>query len=455
MKNVLVLDDEIDLAEAVATSLRDNGYSAQFCGSVDEAMEHFSKNKFDLIISDVKMPKKTGLEFYNSIKKDLKAQSTAFVLMTGYSEGISIQSAYDMGVDEFVSKPFDLEDLNLVVNLILKSDVQDYAEGEKFYKIPLTEFLLASVSDYNVYLKIGENYLCLAKKGQELLPERLQNYYKKGMQHIYLASLDFAKYVGMQVNLSEAVKTKPLEKLKKIKLFNHFCKTISESGLNQYMSDELYAKVFGSFENYSQITFENGDLFQLIQSLGNSHKDRSSKSVMVAFLAMAVFQTWKWNHPKHLSKIVMAALLCDVGLEEGAATHKPVTELTPEERRVYEKHPLQGYMQLSKIKNISEEVLYVVLQHHENDSGLGFPQKLAKSKTHPYSRVIHALFEFVEQVPNMQDANSIKTCLDNMLAFQKKLISVQVLKTLYIIFALEIPTELESVLLPTDTARVI
>lgn len=456
MKNVLVLDDEVDLAESVATSLQDNGYQTQYCTSVDEALKKMSLSQFDLIISDIKMPQKDGLEFFHIIKSDLKEKSTAFVLMTGHAEGISIQSAYDMGVDEFVSKPFDLEDLNLMVNLILKNNLKAYAGDDKFYKIGLTEFLLASVSDYDVYLKVNDNFLCLAKKGHELLPERLHNYYKKGMQYIYLSSSDFTRYIGMQVNLSEIVKIKPLDKVKKIKLFNHFSKTISESALNEFISDDLYGKVAGSFENYVQIALESTDLFVLINSLSNYDKDRSSKSVLVSFLALTVFQHWKWTHPKHLSKIAIAALLCDIGIESVCPTlNKRYIDMTPEEKTDYEKHPLQSYMQISRIRNIPEEILYVVLQHHENDAGLGFPQKLPKAKLHPYSRVVHTLYEFVDQVDQMSSRESVKNTLDKMLSFQKRLVSIQVLKTLYITFNIPVPEELISILLPTDTPRLI
>lgn len=454
MKNVLILDDEIDLAEAVAMSLRDSGYVTEQCSNVDQAISRMAKTRFDLIISDIKMPEKDGLHFFNQIKSDLKEKSTAFVFMTGHSEKVSIQAAYDMGVDEFVSKPFDMEDLNLVVNLILRNNLTSHSADEKFYKILLPEYLLSSVNDYDVFLKVEESYLCLARRGQELLPERLANYYKKGMKYIYLRSSDFAKYIGMQANLSDAIKHRPVEKIKKIKLFNHFCKTISDSALNQHIDDELYSKVFSSFENYSQISIENHELFNLMNSLNTFDKERSSQAVIVSFLAIAVFHSWKWTHPKHLSKISLAALLCDVGLEGACkGPNRDHGDMTAEELKAYEKHPLQSYMELSKIKAIPEEVLYVVLQHHENDSGLGFPQKISKLKLHSYSRVIHALVQFVEQVDKINCRQSIKECLDLMLSFQRKLISIQVLKTLYILFDIPVPTDIANVLLPTDTTR--
>jgi response regulator RpfG family c-di-GMP phosphodiesterase len=371
--------------------------------------------------------------------------------MTGHSEEISMQTAYDMGVDEFINKPFDMQDMNLVVGLILKDfSKTTYGDGEKFYKVPLTEFILASVNDYDVFLKVNKGFLCLARRGQELLPERLENYHKKGMNHIYLTSKDFARYIGMQINISDAVRNKPFSKVKKIKLFNHFCQSLTECAFNEFMSESLYEKVFESFESYTQITFDNTEIFDLMMNSNQKDAAASSKSVVVAFLALAVFQQWKWNHPKYLSNIVMGALLCDVAIENTVLSTKKAHEMTSEELKIYEKHPLQSYTALSKIRNIPEEVLYVVLQHHENDIGLGFPQKLTKQKIHPYSRVIHTLHEFVDQADGATNKDKIKDCLEMMYSYQKNLVCVQVLKTLYIIFDIPVPWELSSVLLPTD-----
>lgn len=53
MRTVLVLDDEVDLAEAVATSLAENGFKSEYCTTVDDALQMFANKKYDLIISDI------------------------------------------------------------------------------------------------------------------------------------------------------------------------------------------------------------------------------------------------------------------------------------------------------------------------------------------------------------------------------------------------------------------
>lgn len=454
MKAILIVDDEPDLAEAISCFLEERGYLTTYCENVDSAIQKMTENIYDLVISDIKMPEKDGLYFYNLVKNDLHKKNIPFVFMTGHSEKINMQKAYEMGVDEFVNKPFDLDDMHCVVNLLLKGDSDEQYKNEKFYKINLREFLQSSSNKYDIFLKINDNFLCLVKKGHDLLPERLQNYSKKGIEFIYLTSADFSDYIGMQINISATIKDRPMEKTKKIRLFNHFCKTLSESALNQNLSEDLYKKAYGSFENYTKISFDNNDLYSLIYSLRNFSTDVSARSVLVSFLALVVFQHWKWTSPRQLSRISLAALLCDVGLTQSPdLLEKNYSDMTGDELRRYEKHPLQSYLILSKMKSIPQEILYVAVQHHENDAGLGFPHRISKLKLHPYARVIHALSEFVEKAENLSSKPAIKECLDTLLGFENKLISQQVLKTLYQVFDIPIPLELKKVLLPTDITR--
>lgn len=455
MKSLLIVDDEVDLAESLASFLELKGFKTIHCDSVEKALAIFSSTPIDLVISDVRMPHKDGVFFYETIKNELKTKDIPFIFMTGYSEKVDLQKAYEMGVDEFINKPFEYDDLVSVLKILLKGESEDIHKGEKFYKVELKEFLLGSISDYDIFLNVNGQYLCLAKRRQELLPERLINYSRKGMQHIYLTSGDFSSYIGMQVNIAPSIMaSKPLAKVKKIRLFNHFCKTVSESTFSDCMNEDLYHKVYGSFESYTQLALDHQDLSELIVSLNDYNKQASSRSILVSFLALAIFHEWGWTSPRHLSRISLSALLCDIGLREmPELTQKDPADMSGAELKEYEKHPLLSYLILSKIKGMPSEILYVASQHHENESGLGFPHKMSKMKIHPYARVIHALIEFVDKVDSLTSKASIKECLDTLLGFEQRLISTQILKTLYMIFEIPIPQEMQKILLPTETSR--
>lgn len=206
MKNILVVDDEIDLAETLASYLEYLGYKTSYCESVDLALQKVATERFDLIISDMKMPAKDGLFFYNLIKDKIKKEKTAFVFMTGNSEKLSMSKAYEIGVDEFIAKPFNLDDLKVVVNFLLKAGASEEQDGKKFYRIAIKDFLLANTNKYDIYLKIDESLQCLVRKGNEFLPERLAKYQKNGSEYIYLTASDFLIYVNLQFKMADTLK---------------------------------------------------------------------------------------------------------------------------------------------------------------------------------------------------------------------------------------------------------
>lgn len=206
MKKVLIVDDEVDLAETLATYLEYLGYNASYCISVDEALLKMAQQHYDLVVSDMKMPEKDGLFFFNLIKEKIKETKTRFVFMTGNSETLSMRHAYDLGVDEFIAKPFNLDDLKIVVNFLLKAGPSEEQNGKKFYRIALKDFLLANTNKYDIYLKFDGDLQCLVRKGNEFLPERLLNYQKKGADFIYLTASDFLTYVNIQFKMADTLK---------------------------------------------------------------------------------------------------------------------------------------------------------------------------------------------------------------------------------------------------------
>ncbi len=452
-KRILILDDEIDLAESVQMFLSMHGFDAQVCTSAKEATQLCERDRFDLIISDVMMPDMDGVDFYLALKDKLKANKTAFIFMTGNSQSMSMHNAYDLGVDEFVLKPFDLTDLKIVVDLVLKQ-VDPAVASMKFYRVLLEEYIQSSANRFDIFLLIDSNYMCLAKKGQELSDTRLQNYLKKGLKHVFLTAGDYSKYIDMQMTISSHVPNKPIDQLKKVKLYTHLTRTISTSAYSAHLDAAIFKKALSSFENYSQISFENDDIFGVLESMSKESLDLAVRGAQISFLSTAVAIHWKWTNPKILSKVSLGALLCDVGLSMTPELFlKARIEFTEEDIVKYEQHPTVGYQILSTIKDIPEEILLVALQHHENESGLGFPNHLAKDKQHPYTRLIHGIVEFFEFREGFTSKKEIKEHLDTLLGFRSKQMSLQVLKSLYLLFNFTIPDELEDVLLPYESAR--
>jgi CheY-like chemotaxis protein len=89
MKTVLIVDDDLDLAETLIERFKKEGWIAQTTVGGLSAIQKIEKEKFDLIISDIRMPNGTGIELLRKLRKneDKKVNQIPIIIMTGLLEG--------------------------------------------------------------------------------------------------------------------------------------------------------------------------------------------------------------------------------------------------------------------------------------------------------------------------------------------------------------------------------
>lgn len=108
-KVILVVDDEHDLRDIVASEFEFMGAKVFQAENITVAQDHLSKNKIDLIVSDIRMPGGTGIDLLDKVK----AHDVAFppvLLITGFAD-ITTEDAYGKGAEALINKPFKLDDL--------------------------------------------------------------------------------------------------------------------------------------------------------------------------------------------------------------------------------------------------------------------------------------------------------------------------------------------------------
>jgi DNA-binding NtrC family response regulator len=114
--NILLVDDEPDLRLSLGQVLRDEGHAVDVAPDGEVAMARLAAHAFDLVVSDVKLPKVDGLTLLHRIRKAFP--STEVLLMTAYgSMGDAVTAMKDSAVD-YLTKPFDLDHLIDVLHRI-------------------------------------------------------------------------------------------------------------------------------------------------------------------------------------------------------------------------------------------------------------------------------------------------------------------------------------------------
>ena len=118
MFKILVLEDDRDLNRAVCTFLNGSGYEATGCLSATEAYDAMYEHVFDLIISDVMMPKIDGYEFARSVRS--LNENIPILFMTAKDDIASKQRSFRIGVDDYMVKPIDFDELFLRIGALLR-----------------------------------------------------------------------------------------------------------------------------------------------------------------------------------------------------------------------------------------------------------------------------------------------------------------------------------------------
>ena len=122
---ILIADDEKMICTMLSRRLTREGYSCVTAHSGKEALGHFYRENFSLIISDIRMPDLDGLELLKNVKA--VRPTMMFIIMTAYPEIRVAVEAIHLGVSDFLIKPFDLE---LVVFSVKKALEQKKMEEE-------------------------------------------------------------------------------------------------------------------------------------------------------------------------------------------------------------------------------------------------------------------------------------------------------------------------------------
>lgn len=118
MIHILVLEDDINLNQIVCTYLNDSGFQAKGCLSANEAYEEMYNNLYELIISDIMMPEIDGFEFAQTVREVNKTIPILF--MSAKDDLPSKQKGFQLGIDDYMVKPIELDELLLRVRALLR-----------------------------------------------------------------------------------------------------------------------------------------------------------------------------------------------------------------------------------------------------------------------------------------------------------------------------------------------
>lgn len=118
MFKILIVEDDRELNHTVRTYLSQNGYEAVGCLSANEAYDALYGGLFDLILSDIMMPGVDGFEFVRTVRE--QNQDIPILFMTARDDFPAMRKGFQCGVDDYMVKPIDLNELLLRIGALLR-----------------------------------------------------------------------------------------------------------------------------------------------------------------------------------------------------------------------------------------------------------------------------------------------------------------------------------------------
>ncbi len=148
---ILVVDDELPLLEFVRRNLEVRGYQVETASNGLEALALFDQHDFDLVVLDIMMPRMDGLEVCRRIRQH---STVPIVILTALNEEADRVAALDLGADDYLVKPFGVEELLARVRAVLRrSRWSEVSPGDGMLRFPGLEI---DLSGRRVYVEGGE-----------------------------------------------------------------------------------------------------------------------------------------------------------------------------------------------------------------------------------------------------------------------------------------------------------
>ncbi len=143
MKKILIIEDDPAISKGIVDALRDENYQTMDIDNGEKGY-HLAKNeKYDLIILDLKLPGKNGIDVCRDLRKD--GVNTPIIMLTVLKEELDQVLGLELGADDYMTKPFSLRVLLAKIKAILRrkseivSDIEEYSFGDVYINFKAQE----------------------------------------------------------------------------------------------------------------------------------------------------------------------------------------------------------------------------------------------------------------------------------------------------------------------------
>lgn len=273
-------------------------------------------------------------------------------------------------------------------------------DPEDFMAVSRDEFIPGTQVPVDIFLKLSEkNYVMILKEGAKVNFDQM--HFPEKAEWLYVRKADYHKCVGKALTVAGIVldSQKISIETKTVVLSraaDSIFKEIEHLGFDHLALE--HSRIIS--KSIQALVDDKPDISFVINLMANLNEDLIRHAMMVSAISVIIARSMKWTMSANLEKLALGALLHDVGMKElpDEILEMPRHAMNREQAAIYESHVYRGVEILRTMPSISDDIIAIVLEHHENSPGQGYPRRIRDFKMNPFARVVALADCFAEVV---------------------------------------------------------
>lgn len=287
---------------------------------------------------------------------------------------------------------------------------------DSYVAVSKEQFIPGTTVPVDLYLKLSEGkYVLILKEGAKVLFDQM--HFPDKAAWIYVKKSEYHKCVGQALTVAGIVveSSQVSDERKTLilsKAADYIFQEIEHLGFDRQALEHSRSVT----KSIQTLVDSKNDISSVITLMASLNDELIRHAMMVSATSVIIAKALKWTVAANFEKLALGALLHDVGLNQlpDEILETPRHALTREQAAVYESHVYRGVEILRSMPSISDDIIAITLEHHENSVGQGYPRRLRDLKVNPFARIValaDCFSELVMESVNNQNPKSAEAAV--------------------------------------------
>lgn len=372
-----------------------------------DAREYLEKNRgIGVVISDFGLSRKEGVDLYHYVKD--KMPQGPFVLLSAYKlEDLKELTNFSSDPNNYYIPKTD-QYQSIVDNLmdIIKTKSELNLADSQYCKINTNRLLNFEKIPCDCFIKLSDDkYIRVLKENELDFQTIILKYQEKKIRYFYIRHQDYpslTKYIA--TSISSKLTDKQINSKDRIDIEFASIDFVFEEIENLGISKDVIETIDNVVESNILIIKKQPKLFSLIKNIMKDRDYRYEHGLLASYLSGAIATQMEWNTESTLQKLSFAGILHDLSIEDSTLCclhdlRPDHSKITAEQKKFLNLHTIKVSQMIKDSKSsFPADIDTIIMSHHENEDGTGYPRKLNSSNLSPMACIFIIAKDFAKKI---------------------------------------------------------